>query len=401
MNTKHYRRILFACLPLAALSVTEPGVRAAIRSEGTGETLRYGYGETAGGLDANTTHLWRFDDDTSPLADSTTVGATAIPLEYVGGGVGQIDSILKATDGAPNSARQIDNNSGSSAGANIIRALPSATTEPSSDDNLSADQYNSFFGADGAFTIDFLMRSDITGELPTTDIRIFSQEGNDLDTEPNLFSLLWLSGTTTLELVAVPGEVEVAMPTTGDHAYAASTWYHVAFAYDGNEGVADNTKFYFTKVDGPDTALAHATEEANLAGTYTFASDPMTITSGPGPEWNIGNRPNGNRAFDGVLDEFRISNVARGADEFIFTESTEQPGDHNDDGVVDAADYVDWRKDPGSFDPDAYDVWVANFGAGGGGGGNSNGGSVPEPTAIALLIAAAGVYACGVRRNRD
>lgn len=39
------------------------------------------------------------------------------------------------------------------------------------------------------------------------------------------------------------------------------------------------------------------------------------------------------------------------------------PGDYNDDGVVDAADYVVWRRDPGSHGgDDGYDVWVRNFG---------------------------------------
>ena len=39
-------------------------------------------------------------------------------------------------------------------------------------------------------------------------------------------------------------------------------------------------------------------------------------------------------------------------------------GDHNADGVVDAADYVAWRKDPDNFggDPAGYNDWVANFG---------------------------------------
>ena len=39
-------------------------------------------------------------------------------------------------------------------------------------------------------------------------------------------------------------------------------------------------------------------------------------------------------------------------------------GDHNENGTVDAADYVTWRNDPGSFggDQEGFDVWRANFG---------------------------------------
>jgi hypothetical protein len=72
--------------------------------------------------------------------------------------------------------------------------------------------------------------------------------------------------------------------------------------------------------------------------------------------------------------------------------------DYNNDGVVDAADYVAWRKDPSAFggDPAGYDAWVEQFGntAGPGAGGQSgvslsNGGSsaaVPEPASLILLV---------------
>jgi hypothetical protein len=287
-------------------------LHAAIISQGSGANLRYGYGTTAGGLDANTTHLWRLDESSVPFADSTTVVATAIPLQFMGTGVNQVVSVLQAPGGEPNNGRQIDTNFASSANQNIIRAFAQASD---ASDNMTAAQYNSFFGASGAFTLDFLMRADFGG-APTTEVRIISGEGSD-GSEPNLFSLLWLT-SNKLQLTASPGGVEADIPTTGAHALAASSWYHVAFAYDGNEGVAGNLKFYWTLVDGPETALAAATTEANLAGSYTFASDPMTVSSDPGPEWSIGNRPAGGRSFDGQLDEIRISNVARGAGEFIF-----------------------------------------------------------------------------------
>lgn len=71
-------------------------------------------------------------------------------------------------------------------------------------------------------------------------------------------------------------------------------------------------------------------------------------------------------------------------------------GDHNADGVVDAADYVMWRKNPGDFggDPGGYDAWVANFGEGGAG---SGGGAVPEPAS--LMLVAIGLVAFGFRRR--
>jgi hypothetical protein len=60
-------------------------------------------------------------------------------------------------------------------------------------------------------------------------------------------------------------------------------------------------------------------------------------------------------------------------------------GDHNQDGTVDAADYVFWRKADGT--QTEYDTWRAHFGqtAGSGSGASANA-AVPEPATLAMLI---------------
>jgi hypothetical protein len=65
------------------------------------------------------------------------------------------------------------------------------------------------------------------------------------------------------------------------------------------------------------------------------------------------------------------------------------PGDFNNDGDVDAADFVVWRKTNGTAAK--YDEWRANFGktTGGGSSGRQPAGSVPEPATTCLLIATA------------
>jgi hypothetical protein len=77
-------------------------------------------------------------------------------------------------------------------------------------------------------------------------------------------------------------------------------------------------------------------------------------------------------------------------------------GDYNVNGIVDAADYVVWRKtlnrsgtalaadgnSNGTIDPGDYDVWRANFGASAGSGSVSTEHSaVPEPSGFALVAA--------------
>jgi hypothetical protein len=96
------------------------------------------------------------------------------------------------------------------------------------------------------------------------------------------------------------------------------------------------------------------------------------------------------------------------------TFATPLPGDYNQNGVVDAADYVVWRKQSGSdtslpnddtsgVGPDDFTRWRAHFGqtlSGNGSGSNLLARSaVPEPCSIVLLIAALVAGAC-CRRAR-
>ena len=71
------------------------------------------------------------------------------------------------------------------------------------------------------------------------------------------------------------------------------------------------------------------------------------------------------------------------------------PGDYNNNGVVDAADYVIWRNGGplanevatiGSVTPEDYTEWKARFGNTAAGSGSAVGGAaVPEPAGLMLL----------------
>ena len=88
------------------------------------------------------------------------------------------------------------------------------------------------------------------------------------------------------------------------------------------------------------------------------------------------------------------------------------PGDYNDDGVIDAADYTVWRDNLGSTIPndptgdvasDAdYDYWKAHFGetTPPGSGAITSPAAVPEPTTLGLLAAGGGALAFGYRRRK-
>lgn len=95
---------------------------------------------------------------------------------------------------------------------------------------------------------------------------------------------------------------------------------------------------------------------------------------------------------DFLIDNFSIS---------LLLPSQGLAGDYNNDGNVDAADYVLWRKDPSSHGgtPDGFNTWKANFGATAPNGSGLGASAVPEPvTSLLFAIAALGAMLIGYRR---
>jgi hypothetical protein len=82
-------------------------------------------------------------------------------------------------------------------------------------------------------------------------------------------------------------------------------------------------------------------------------------------------------------------------------------GDYNRNGVVDAADYILWRKGAPAADSNGdtiidqadYNFWAANFGnVGSGSGSGLSAGSVPEPSSVAMMMLGL-VASCACRRS--
>jgi hypothetical protein len=96
-----------------------------------------------------------------------------------------------------------------------------------------------------------------------------------------------------------------------------------------------------------------------------------------------------------VAFAFSLSNNSQGI--AIWSPDT-LDGDFNGDGVVDAADYVVWRKTDGE-NQSGYNLWRTNFGRTAGGG-SSLSGAVPEPGSSSLVLSAAIGLRLGQRRRR-
>lgn len=86
------------------------------------------------------------------------------------------------------------------------------------------------------------------------------------------------------------------------------------------------------------------------------------------------------------------------AEALIGSVNPDDTGDYNGNGIVDAADYIVWRKNVGT--QNGYQAWRCHFGVGSGG--NSIvGGPVPEPSTVELcMFVLAGYLSCPMKPNR-
>jgi hypothetical protein len=120
--------------------------------------------------------------------------------------------------------------------------------------------------------------------------------------------------------------------------------------------------------------------EAYLDGSSTLAGNGSV---------SIGDAYNEGVNGEDLVLNFRLTSglVLPGTVQYVGTAPTLE-GDFNTDGVVDAADYVVWRKTDGS-NPAGYNTWRTNFGrTAGSGAALAGAASVPEPASMVLILGA-------------
>jgi hypothetical protein len=180
-------------------------------------------------------------------------------------------------------------------------------------------------------------------------------------------------------------------------ALATGQWYYAAAV-----STATTLSLYLNSNDGNGYVLQGTTP---LTGGALYQGDDPNNPDWDRP-WTVGRAEFGGGPadfFDGIIDEVRLSNTALSPSQFLFAPPVVGvPGDYNNNGKVDGADYVLWRNGgplqnevatAGSTTPEDYAEWRSRFGNPPGSGSALGGAAVPEPTTIFLAILAIGACA--------
>lgn len=270
-------------------------------------------------VDSNTVHLFHLDEaaGSSAAANSVVGGAPLISFNGV------------AAVGANNTAQPVVNGVLGAAGAasfgnaasisNVTYGLGldangsggfqpgNSATTPVLPDGIV---HSSLAGADGSFTLEALI------SIPNITVKreIISTDSTQINRCFQFYTDT--DGTIKFNFIAGAGATASAtIPTNGANAFVANEWFHVAYVFNGATSVST---FYWTRLNGTSTqanALA-TTGTESMTGSY---SGPLVIG-------NEGRGASGEGLL-GLIDEVRISKVARAASQFIFLTDD---SDHDD-----------------------------------------------------------------------
>jgi fibronectin-binding autotransporter adhesin len=138
----------------------------------------------------------------------------------------------------------------------------------------------------------------------------------------------------------------------------------------GSRGMAQLTEFQWNNPALVGTQSWQVDGNWNMAGwpddPGRTEPAPTVIVPSEGASLSVG--LTGNLTLDVgptnvTVASLKLGGTAGAVTTDIISTFSSVPGDYNGDGVTDAADYVLWRNDPGSFGGDpGYGVWRANFG---------------------------------------
>ncbi len=262
--------------------------------------------------DQHTLHLWHLDESAPPFADDA---AAPVPMLGMLNGARAGQASLSGLGSAVSFRHNIGGVPGQSSlrGA-ILLAQPALDCGPA--DN--APPGFRYFGPDGAFTYEAFIKPEHSPEdAQVIALTILSMDGENGE---RIFSFrIERQGFLTFNPLpdcGAKGGAMASIPTSGPHAINTRDWFHVAITYNGNENAPDNLTLYWTRMGSTVSA-------ANVIGKGTLSRD----LNGLKGDLAIGNEARAKaddknyaeaEPFPGLIDEVRISSVARHATDFTF-----------------------------------------------------------------------------------
>jgi hypothetical protein len=227
--------------------------------------------------------------------------------------------------------------------------------------------------------------------------------------------LSWKSVVASLPLLTLLAGTACALPSyaadcTGCHTRTAGAFSPSTSLLEIPMGMARNLTINVTSTGGGNSGLSLI--KLNAAGLGATPTASWTSHSGTPSWWSLGPfSGTGAKALNlsvpagAVRGSYPIDVILAGGSEdwskktlSAFTVKVGVPGDYNDNGVVDAADYVLWRKggplhfevdNPGTVNAADYTEWRVRFGkttAGAGSGSGLETASVPEVSSVVLAL---------------
>jgi len=277
--------------------------------------------------DADTLHLWHFNEQVVPVID---VGHDGTHLSALRNG---------ATLGNPSSK-------GFGLALSTHDGGPGAASEAGRDAYLSArplvgDQADnvvtSYAGPSGAFSYEALVRIDfdpltvfsagtnLAGAVPGNFMQILNLDADEATNRVCQFRLVPIgvlknNPEPLLEFINLsrdksPQSLAAKIPVTGADAIASGNWYHVAVTYDGKPNQPDNLKLYWTLLDA-NRSSANLIGSGRLSNNLPVGCQPDMALGQTGRQSPVAPHPNNN--FVGLIDEVRVSGVARLPSQMMF-----------------------------------------------------------------------------------
>jgi autotransporter-associated beta strand protein len=264
--------------------------------------------------DTNTLHLWHLDESAAPAADMV-----------VGGGMnlaGLLNSATLGNAGYSGFGTALSTaSSGSGKNATLaVSATGGNVTITVADTNTGAFTFEALvrIGFDPT-TNSTIANQILSGESGSNPNRIFQfrivPKGFTLYTGGPVAGQPYLTFENIRALSANQPTLYAPIPTTGPDAIAFGQWYHVAVTYNGVPSTANNLNFYWTLLDPSRTAVSAPLTITSPTTTLTGLNPLATITT-PFMVGNWGRSLNNN--FLGLIDEVRISRIARNTSDMMF-----------------------------------------------------------------------------------